>query len=130
MNQSPQFHIGSPGESVDEEYEMPCAEALLAGTLALMTGHAQSCCADHRNLMACKVTSNLFVLSQHPLLSPGFQAMLFNLHGRWRQQVQSQAQSASGADSAHHSQALAAENTAINLDQSRALWHTTPEMSQ
>ena len=24
----------------DEEYEMPCAEALLAGTLALMTGHA------------------------------------------------------------------------------------------
>ena len=31
-----------PTHHADEEYVLPTAEALLAGTLALMTGHAQS----------------------------------------------------------------------------------------
>lgn len=38
MNTEPELHE-------DEEHVMPCAEAMLAGTLALMTGHAQSACA-------------------------------------------------------------------------------------
>lgn len=126
MNQLPQPSTKPIADATDEEYEMPCAEALLAGTLALMTDHAQSCCEDHRKLMACKVTSNLFVLSQHPMLSPGFKSMLFNLHGRWRQQVQAQAFGQQGGNS----QAVAAVSTALNLDQQRVLWHATPELSQ
>ncbi len=54
----------------DEEHVMPCAEAMLAGTLALMTGHAQSTCATQRGLVGRKIRSNLFFLSQHPELSP------------------------------------------------------------
>ena len=54
----------------DEEYSLPPVEALLAGTLALMTG-----CAQHsgpvcqRELMVGKVVSNLTELAQHPALS-------------------------------------------------------------
>jgi len=54
----------------DEEHVMPCAEAMLAGPLALMTGHAQSSCATQRGLMGRKIRSNLFFLGQHPALSP------------------------------------------------------------
>lgn len=39
----------------EESYTLPCAEAMLAATLALMTGHAQSCRDDHRALMTHKV---------------------------------------------------------------------------
>lgn len=38
VNTEPELHE-------DEEHVMPCAEAMLAGTLALMTGHAQNACA-------------------------------------------------------------------------------------
>ena len=41
-----------PATHTDGEYEMPSVEALLAGTLALMTGHAQSACARQRGLMS------------------------------------------------------------------------------
>lgn len=34
------------------EHTLPCAEALLAGTLALMTGYAQQADAGTRTLMA------------------------------------------------------------------------------
>lgn len=70
----------------DEEYGMPCAEALLAGTLALMTGHAQACCAGQRGVMAHKVVANLDLLVRHPGLSPAFRAMLGQLQRRWVQQ--------------------------------------------
>mgnify|MGYP007091142374 CR=1 FL=1 len=51
----------------DEEYTLPSVEALLAGTLALLTGYAQSApdCA-HRPLMARKVVSNLFFHAAPP----------------------------------------------------------------
>ena len=42
-----------------EEYSMPCAEALLASTLALMTGYVQACCDDHRDAMGRKIVANL-----------------------------------------------------------------------
>lgn len=95
---------------LDDEYGMPCAEALLAGTLALMTGHAQACCADQRELMAARTAASLFTLSQHPRMSPGFREMVQKLHQQWA--------TASGrADSSF-------------LQQSRALWHTTHEVIQ
>ncbi len=70
----------------DEEYGMPCAEALLACTLALMTGHAQACCAGQRGLMACKVADSLQMLARHTALSPQFCALLGQLQQRWAQQ--------------------------------------------
>jgi hypothetical protein len=65
-------------------YDMPCAEAMLAATLALMTGHAQSGCHRHRALMAKKVTSHLFFLSRHPVMSDNFRAVMARMHGLWR----------------------------------------------
>lgn len=74
----------------DEEYPMPCAEALLAGTLALMTAHAQACCDGHRAQMAAKIVDNLSRLAEHPLLTPQFHTMLWNLRTRWQLQREHQ----------------------------------------
>lgn len=67
----------------DGEYEMPSAEAMLAGTLALMTGHAQSACARQRSLLSKKIVSNLFFLSQHPTLSPHFKVVAERMRPHW-----------------------------------------------
>lgn len=93
-----------------EEYTMPCAEAMLAGTLALMTGYAQQQDAGVRSLMARKVVSNLFFLSGHPHLSDGFRAMLGNLRTRWQMDGQA---AVSGTD------AVAIGNSIRN-------WHSSP----
>lgn len=66
---------------------LPPAEALLAGTLALMTGHAQQADEDLRAMMAHKIVSNLHFLAAHPQLSGGFRATLSNLRGHWQQQL-------------------------------------------
>jgi hypothetical protein len=100
--------------AADEEYAMPCAEALLASALALMTGYVQGCCDDHRTQMAQKVVQNLLHLSEHPMLSPDFKTLLWNLHTRWLQQTHP------------------ARTTADHGDRPTAtpLWHTTPETVQ
>lgn len=69
----------------DEEYVLPSVDALLAGTLALMTGYAQAAetCA-HRPLMAKKLVSNLFFLANHSQVSPTMRCMLGNLRTRWQ----------------------------------------------
>jgi hypothetical protein len=78
-----------PPEAADEEYTMPSVEALLAGTLALMTGYAQSAReCPHRPLMAGKLVSNLLCLSVHPQLSPPMQTMLSNLRTRWQLEME------------------------------------------
>jgi hypothetical protein len=74
----------------DETAPRPSVEALLAATLALMTGvveraalvqplagHAQS------QVMAVKVRSNLFFLASHPQLSEGFRLTLGRLRTHW-----------------------------------------------
>lgn len=68
---------------LNEEYTMSRTEAMLAGTLALMTGHAQSCATPDREAMARKIGVNLSALSDDPVLSPGFQALLCALRNRW-----------------------------------------------
>ncbi|MES2938680.1 MAG: hypothetical protein V4864_13420 [Pseudomonadota bacterium] len=77
--------MSAPDEThSDEEYRMPRVEALLAGTLALMTGHAQcDCRAGHREAMEHKIGENLTELAGHPLLSPDFRAVLRSLRVRW-----------------------------------------------
>ncbi len=67
----------------DDSYDLPCAEAMLAGTLALMTGHAESACSQQRTLMARKVVSNLFFLASHPGLNPNFRAVVGKMHQHW-----------------------------------------------
>ena len=95
----------------NEEYTMPCAEALLAGTLALMTGHVQACCGAHREAMAGKIVSNLTALTEDTMLSPGFKTLLWALRSRWVDQGQGGAVA----------QLPSAE---------RGLWHNSPEAVQ
>lgn len=101
----------APANSDIEEYTIPCAEALLAGTMALMTGHVQAGCSTQREVMAGKIVSNLATLAADPLLSPGFKNLLWSLYQRWQVQKQS-------ASLGHLS---AAE---------RSVWHNSPETVQ
>ena len=75
----PQHHV--------EEHELPSVEAVLAGTLALMTGYSQALQAEldpqGRVAMGEKVGSNLGLLLDHPQLSLGFRQILFGLQQRW-----------------------------------------------
>jgi hypothetical protein len=70
-----------------EEHELPCLEAVLAGTLALMTGHSQALQAElhpqQRLAMGAKVADNLALLGHHPMLSSGFRDVLLGLQRRW-----------------------------------------------
>lgn len=66
-----------------EEYELPAVEAVLAGTLALMTAHAQACCPAQRRLMKGRIVSNLAVLGEHPQLTTVFRCALDKLRCHW-----------------------------------------------
>lgn len=112
MNTEPELHE-------DEEHVMPCAEAMLAGTLALMTGHAQSACAIQRDLMGRKIRSNLFFLGQHTGLSPSFRTVVQRMHRHWDALLKAGDRPAAG-------QAL---NTDDLLPE-RRLWHTTASTIQ
>ncbi|UJB67169.1 hypothetical protein YS110_21600 [Acidovorax sp. YS12] len=70
--------------SHDEEYSLPCAEALMAGTLALMTGFAQAG-GMQRDAMRAKIVANLDNLSGLSTLTPHFRTMLASLRERWGQ---------------------------------------------
>lgn len=68
---------------------LPCAEAMVAGTLALMMAWASPCpnaafdaCAQ-RALIARKVVSNLFFLQRHSGLSAGLRQVMANAHAQW-----------------------------------------------
>jgi len=71
----------------DEEHDLPCIEAVLAGVLALMTGYSQSLLADQppdqRLAMGTRIAGHLWALADHPQLSPEFRTVLGNLHRRW-----------------------------------------------
>lgn len=68
----------------DEEYPLAAVEALLAGTLALMTGYAQhqdGC--DTRPLMAHKLVHNLLALRARDEFSASMQTVLTRLTQHW-----------------------------------------------
>jgi hypothetical protein len=73
----------------DTAPEAACAEALLAGTVALMTAwaHPCPCAADealkHRWLIARKLASNLGFLSRHPALSPPLRRVMAQAQAAW-----------------------------------------------
>lgn len=66
-----------------EDYVMSCAEALLAGTLALMTAYGQSRYGQHGTQMAQKICSNLRHLARHPGLSTEFRVVVGRIHDSW-----------------------------------------------
>lgn len=68
----------------DQEYELSGAEAVLAATLALMTGHAQSACASQQTWMAHKIRTHLDLLYRHPGLSLELRRMIHSLHHHWQ----------------------------------------------
>ncbi len=71
-----------------EEHELPSVEAVLACTLALMTGYSQALQAElhpaQRLAMGEKITRSLRLLVEHPQLSLGFRQVLLGLQTRWQ----------------------------------------------
>ena len=74
-------------DALTDERLMPPVEAMLAGTLALMTGYSQFLQAEanpaHRIGMGEKITRNLALLADHPQLSPDCRCVLWQLSERW-----------------------------------------------
>ena len=105
------------GAHCDEEYSLPCAEALLAGTLALMTGYVQACCDSHRDAMGRKIAANLQMLADAQGFTPHFRTVVWSLQGRWDQQNKAR-------------QDVAASAAMVAAEQRRVLWHTAPEAVQ
>lgn len=72
-----------------DELQLPDADALVAGTVALMTAWADPCpqarlpMPQLRQLLARKVVSNLFFLQHHPGVSPGLRQALSQAHRHW-----------------------------------------------
>ncbi|SFC74482.1 hypothetical protein SAMN05216344_13814 [Polaromonas sp. OV174] len=120
----PDVQTGQPG--------LPSAEGLLAGTLALMTGYAQGCCAEHRELMAKKIIANLHMLSQLHVVSPAFRSVSMNLHALWVQQLQQQQDESDPPTAPALAQAAQQGQPPSNFSTPRnnVLWHTAPEILQ
>lgn len=78
--------MDTPTDLIDEEYLPPPLEALMAGTLALLTGLAQvpAGCA-RRAPMAAKVRANL---AAQPQLSSTLRQMLVRLAAQWSDAAQ------------------------------------------
>lgn len=115
----------APASAATEEYSLPSAEALLAGTLALMTGYVQACCDSHREAMGRKIVANLHFLVQDTSLTPHFRTMLGSLQARWRQHVATADGGPAAAAADARSGIAQPASEAV-----RALWHPAPESLQ
>lgn len=69
---------------ISEEYELPAVEAVLAGTLALMTGFAEAERPAHREQMTYRIVCNLALLADHPQLSVQFRCAVGKLRRHWQ----------------------------------------------
>ena len=96
-------------ESAIAEFVLSNAEAVLAGTLALMTALVYSCCEQHRQALRQKVIANLVELERHAQLSQQFRAVASHLQQQWC--------------------ALDDSSATVAATDVR-LWHTTPEIVQ
>lgn len=145
-----------PDIGLGEGQRLPTAEAVLAATLALMTGHAQACCEAHRWVMLTKIVANLHLLAHHPGVSPGFKTVAEQLYAMWaRLREQWQAQDHGHGHGHEHGhghghgheqenaprtdappappqsgQAQPAKTCTQKFTQPRVLWHASPEILQ
>lgn len=96
----------------DSDLRMPSLEALVAGTVALMTTWADPCpearvgTAEQRRLLARKVVSNLFFLQNHPCASPALRQVMVNAHQRWVVLAQEASTEGLGSQTSHSASAL------------------------
>lgn len=73
----------------DDDLPLPSLEALVAGTVALMTTWADPSpdarldATGQRSLLARKIVSNLFFIQNHPCASTAFRQVMANAHQRW-----------------------------------------------
>lgn len=74
-------NVPEPGSNT--EFVLGHPEALLAGTLALMTALVQGCCEEHRRGIRRKVIANLAELERHTALSQEFRAVASHLQQHW-----------------------------------------------
>ncbi len=72
-----------------DEFDISGFEAMLAGTLCLMSAYAHRACepASHRDLLSLKIVSNLTCLQCQSSLSPEFRRVLSKVCETWRQQT-------------------------------------------
>jgi hypothetical protein len=84
MNTDIDATFGTDEDTSTVCYEMPCAEAVLAATLALTSALAQGSCEPHRSDMVARIVAHLQQLTHNPMLSEGFKAMLWNLRSTWQ----------------------------------------------
>lgn len=125
-------------EDDDLEVVMPCAEALMAGALALMTGHARCSCAQHRDMMARKAAVNLHTLAAHPHISDGLRTVAKKLYEQWIEIIQtdlvkamSTAVQAAPSAMAHGASQRAQPGKALHHRADlHSTWHSTPETIQ
>lgn len=110
----------------DESQPLPSPEALLAGTLALITGVVERAAlvqplASHGQslMMASKVRVNLRSLADHPQLSPAFRSTLDRLRGHWDRLAMA------GEPPEPH-----AARQAPRAESEARLWHRAPERLQ
>jgi hypothetical protein len=98
-------------ESVNE-YAITGLEALLAGTLALMSAYAHGACRAHQPLISGKILSNLCCLQAQTALSPEFRQVLSQVGQSWQQHRLTQSGDQAPALSPHpQSFSLAAHGT-------------------
>ncbi|RYF77903.1 MAG: hypothetical protein EOO29_20580 [Comamonadaceae bacterium] len=73
-----------PPDDGSSQYLLSSMEALVAGTLALMTAMVQGPCSEHREAMKRKVLANLAAMERHPSLSQQFHAVAQHLQQHWQ----------------------------------------------
>jgi hypothetical protein len=78
------YSQGSPRDPVSE-YAISGLEAMIAGTLALMSAYAHGACRAHQHLISGKIQSNLCCLQAQNALSPEFRKVLAQVGSSWHQ---------------------------------------------
>jgi hypothetical protein len=96
------------------EFDISGLEALLAGTLCLMSAYAHCACGNNQALMSLKIISNLTCLQCQTRLSPEFRKVLTKVSDSWRQH--SLMQNGATTDEASREQAR--------------FWHHAPKVVQ
>ena len=119
MSQFPDHGINDPDirRLLDAKTPNSNSEALLACTLALMTGHAQGCCDRHRKMMLKKIVANLSILADHPAASGAFRMTVASLQVIWARLLEQSSEPPGYASPAR-------------ADAHRVLWHGPSETVQ
>ena len=79
------MHTCSHTQESVSDYAITGLEAMLAGTLALMSAYAHGACKAHQGLIIGKIQSNLCCLQAQNALSPEFRKVLSQVGHSWQQ---------------------------------------------